>query len=87
MTNQRFTVEKSKYSGLWEFHENGLIIGYIEVAEKLNELNDENTTKTAKIDRLIHQRNKNEEHYLKAMSYLHDNYYSIWEEVLKELGE
>ena len=56
--------------------------------EKENEqLKQREQTLTAKIDRILHQRDGNEKQHLKVMSYLHDNYYSIWEECLKELGD
>ena len=65
-----------------------------DVCPLLNALNEENEqlkqreqTLTAKIDRILHQRDGNEKQHLKVMSYLHDNYYSIWEECLKELGD
>ena len=56
--------------------------------QKENEqLKQREQTLTAKIDRILHQRDGNEKQHLKVMSYLHDNYYSIWEECLKELGD
>ena len=58
--------------------------------ENLKLLNEQNKTiqiLTAKIDRILHQRDGNEKQHLKVMSYLHDNYYTIWEECLKELGD
>ena len=65
-----------------------------DVVNELNKLSDENEelkqreqTLTAKIDRILHQRDGNEKQHLKVMSYLHDNYYTIWEECLKELGD
>lgn len=61
------------------------------IATALNELTSENKelkqkveTLTAKIDRILYQRDRNEKQNVKIMGYLHDAHYDIFEEVNKE---
>lgn len=64
---------------------NDLILDIVDRTISENkELKQREKTLTGKIDRLLYQRDRNEEQTLKIMSYLHDNYYDLWEEVNKE---
>ena len=50
----------------------------------LNALHEENIMLKQKIDRQLHRNKRYSRQNEEVMGFLHDNYYSIWEEVLKE---
>ena len=54
------------------------------LCEVLNELHEENIMLKQKIDRQLHRNKRYSRQNEEVMGFLHDNYYSIWEEVLKE---
>ena len=55
-----------------------------EIVEMLNALHEENIMLKQKIDRQLHRNKRYSRQNEEVMGFLHDNYYSIWEEVLKE---
>ena len=54
------------------------------IINELNALHEENIMLKQKIDRQLHRNKRYSRQNEEVMGFLHDNYYSIWEEVLKE---
>lgn len=83
---------KEGYIGTYgEFDLDKLTIELNKRENKINHLKNENEqlkqkndVLTAKIDRILKQRDRNEEQTLKVMTYLHNKYYKLWEEVNRE---
>jgi len=88
MTEKRFSIELTTINECIVDNTTGEQLdtsNYTErLCEVLNALHEENIMLKQKIDRQLHRNKRYSRQNEEVMGFLHDNYYSIWEEVLKE---